>query len=525
MSAKTTANPPKPVMLCILDGWGERAAAPDNAVSCADTPTWDRIYRDYPRSRLNASAMEVGLPEGQMGNSEVGHMNLGAGRVVMQELPKIDKAVAENTLKDEAALVAFVDKMKTSGGTCHLLGLLSPGGVHSHQDHMVALAKVLSDAGVPVRVHGFLDGRDTPPSKAKDYIARFEADIAGLNDCRIATISGRYYALDRDNRWERVSQAYACMTDAAGVRFDTSDAVVDAAYADGKTDEFVLPSPVGDFAGMQSGDGILMANFRADRAREILAALLDPSFDGFERPRTIDFAAGLGMVEYSTKHNAYMSAIFPPTKLTHILGEVVSDAGKRQLRIAETEKYAHVTFFLNGGREEVFPGEERILVPSPKVATYDLQPEMSAPEVTDKLVDAITGGTFDLIIVNYANGDMVGHTGDLNAATKAAEAVDASLARLEKAILETGGVMLVTADHGNLEQMTDPETGGEHTQHTLNVVPFIMVGAPAYVGGLHEGRLSDVAPTLLRLMELPQPAEMSGRCLIEENSAESAAAE
>ncbi len=525
MSDKPTHTRPKPVMLCILDGWGERAAAPDNAVSCADTPTWDRLYKSNPRSRLNASALEVGLPEGQMGNSEVGHMNLGAGRVVLQELPKIDKAVREDTLKDEPALTGYVTRLKKSGGVCHLLGLLSPGGVHSHQDHMVALARVVTDAGIPVRVHAYLDGRDTPPRASKAYIEKFEADIANLEDCRIATVSGRYYALDRDNRWERVEKAYLCMTDAAGTRHQTAAAVVDAAYADDTTDEFVLPSPVGDYEGMQSGDGILMANFRADRAREILAALLDPAFKGFERPREIDFGAALGMVEYSTRHNDYMTAIFPPTQLSHILGEVVSDAGMKQLRIAETEKYAHVTFFLNGGREEVFPGEERILVPSPKVATYDLQPEMSAPEVTDHLVYAITGGQFDLIIVNYANGDMVGHTGDLTAAIKAAEAVDASLARLEKAILDAGGVMLVTADHGNLEQMSDPETGGEHTQHTLNLVPFIMVGAPAYVGGLNEGRLSDVAPTLLRLLELPQPAEMSGRCLIEENTAESAAAE
>jgi 2,3-bisphosphoglycerate-independent phosphoglycerate mutase len=524
MNAKTTSTAPKPVMLCILDGWGERAPADDNAVSLADTPTWDAMCRNYARSRLNASALEVGLPEGQMGNSEVGHMNLGAGRVVMQELPKIDKAVRDNTLKDEPALKDYVAALKKSGGVCHLLGLLSPGGVHSHQKHMAAIAKIMSDAGIPVRVHAFLDGRDTPPKAAKGYIAEFEKDIAALADCRIATVSGRYYALDRDNRWERVVQSYACMTDAKGQPQQSAEAVVDAAYADGLTDEFVLPVPVGDYAGMLDGDGIMMANFRADRAREILAALLDPDFDGFERPRRIDFAAALGMVEYSQKHARYMTAIFPPTQLSQILGEVVSNAGLRQLRIAETEKYAHVTFFLNGGREDVFPGEERILIPSPKVATYDLQPEMSAPEVTDRLVDAITGGTFDLIIVNFANGDMVGHTGVLDAAVKAAETIDASLARLEKAIKSVGGVMLVTADHGNLEQMREAD-GGAHTQHTLNLVPFIMVNPPSYVRGLHEGRLSDVAPTLLRLLELPQPAEMSGQCLIEENSAESAAAE
>jgi len=519
-----TTNAPKPVVLCILDGWGDRAPAADNAISAAQTPTWDAMLARYPRSKLNASALEVGLPEGQMGNSEVGHMNLGAGRVVMQELPKIDLAVRNDTLKDEPALKDFIAALKKSGGTCHLLGLLSPGGVHSHQDHMVAIAKAVTEAGVAVRVHGFLDGRDTPPKAAKGYVEKFEADIAGFKDCRVATVSGRYYALDRDNRWDRVEKSYACMADAVGTPFETVVDAIDAGYADGKTDEFILPSPINGYDGMQDGDGVMMANYRADRAREIMAALCAPTFDGFERPRKITFAAALGMVEYSKAHAAYMTAIFPPNQLSHILGEVVSGAGLRQLRIAETEKYAHVTFFLNGGREDVFPGEERILVPSPSVATYDLQPEMSAPEVTDKLVDAIASGRFDLIIVNYANGDMVGHTGILNAAIKAAETIDASLARLESAIIDAGGVMVVTADHGNCEQMCEPD-GGAHTQHTLNLVPFIMVNAPSYVHGLSEGRLSDVAPTLLRLLELPQPDEMTGRCLIKENTAESAAAE
>ena len=515
---------PRPVVLCILDGWGDRVPAPDNAVSEANTPTWDAMQTKYPRSRLNASALEVGLPEGQMGNSEVGHMNLGAGRVVMQELPKIDLAVRNNTLKDEAALKDFIAALKKSGGTCHLLGLLSPGGVHSHQDHMVAIARAVSDAGVAVRVHGFLDGRDTPPQAAKAYITKFEADIAGLKDCQIATISGRYFALDRDNRWDRVEKSYACMLDAVGNPQASALDVVQDAYAQGLTDEFVLPVPIEGYGGMQNGDGLIMANFRADRAREIMAALCAPAFDGFKRPRPVTFAAALGMVEYSKAHAAYMTAIYPPNQLSQILGEVVSEAGMRQLRIAETEKYAHVTFFLNGGREDVFPGEERILVPSPKVATYDLQPEMSAPEVTDKLVAAIEGGTFDLIIVNFANGDMVGHTGILEAAIKAAETIDRSLSRLESAVVASGGVMLVTADHGNCEQMREPD-GGAHTQHTLNLVPFIMVNAPAYVHGISEGRPSDVAPTLLRLLELPQPAEMTGRCLIKENTAESAAAE
>jgi 2,3-bisphosphoglycerate-independent phosphoglycerate mutase len=516
---------PNSVVLCILDGWGERAPTPDNAISVAATPVWDAMLSKYPRSRLDASAQEVGLPQGQMGNSEVGHMNLGAGRVVMQELPKINTSIREGTLATESSLVNFIAALQKSGGVCHLMGLLSPGGVHSHQDHIVALAKAISAAGVPVRVHGFLDGRDMPPRSASDDVAVFEKDIADIEDCHISTICGRYFALDRDNRWDRVSRAYDMIVDAKGARFDDAASAIAASYAADITDEFVEPLVIGDYAGMVDGDGVLMANFRADRAREILASLCDPAFDGFPRDRKVEFAAQLGMVEYSSSHAEYMTAIFPPTQLSNILGQVVSEAGKRQLRIAETEKYAHVTFFLNGGREDVFDGEERILIPSPKVATYDLQPEMSAPEVTDKLVDAITVGTFDLIVVNFANGDMVGHTGVLEAAVKAAETIDASLGRLEKAVADAGGVMLVTADHGNCEQMSDPENNGPHTQHTLNPVPFIMVNPPDYVSGLVEGRLADVAPTMLRLMELPQPDEMTGRCLIKENTAETAAAE
>lgn len=520
-----TTSQPKPVVLCILDGWGERAAAPDNAISGANTPTWDAMVEKYPRSRLDASAQEVGLPDGQMGNSEVGHMNLGAGRVVLQELPKIDKAVRENTIKDVESVRKFIDAMKTSGGTCHLMGLLSPGGVHSHQDHIAALAKVLDDEGIPVRVHGFLDGRDMPPKSAAADVAAFEAAVTDLKDVQIGTVSGRYFALDRDNRWDRVQKSYDCMVSAVGNPFHSAAEAIADAYASDTTDEFILPAVLGSYDGMKDGDGILMANFRADRAREILAALCDPAFDGFERTKTISFSAQLGMVEYSTAHSAYMNAIFPPSTLSNILGEVVSEAGLNQLRIAETEKYAHVTFFLNGGREAVFEGEDRILIPSPQVATYDLQPEMSAPEVTNNLVSAISSGKYDLIIVNYANGDMVGHTGVLDAARKAAITIDQSLNALERAVIDAGGVMLVTADHGNCEQMHDPENHGPHTQHTMNPVPFIMVNPPAYVSGLQEGRLADVAPTILRLMELPQPAEMTGQSLIEEKHAETAAAE
>ncbi|MDA0998406.1 MAG: 2,3-bisphosphoglycerate-independent phosphoglycerate mutase, partial [Proteobacteria bacterium] len=430
---------PKPVVLCILDGWGERPAAPDNAIALARTPVWDRLIATCPHSRLNASELEVGLPEGQFGNSEVGHMNIGAGRVVLQELPKIDTAIAVGSLAGNEGLRNLIGALRKSGCVCHLLGLLSPGGVHSHQDHMAALARIVAGAGVPVRVHAFLDGRDTPPKSAAQHIRKFEADIAGLTDVSIATVSGRYYALDRDNRWERVAKAVVALRDGTGAAAPTAMAALDATYAGGKTDEFMLPAVIDGYVGMRDGDGLLMANFRSDRAREILAALAAPDFDGYDRGRVVSFAARLGMVEYSAKHAAYLDAMFPPRTLSGILGEVVAEAGLKQLRIAETEKYAHVTFFLNGGREAVFPGEERIMVPSPKVATYDLQPEMAAPEVTDRLVAAIEAMAFDLIVVNYANGDMVGHTGVLEAAIKAAETIDACLGRLEAAVARTGG--------------------------------------------------------------------------------------
>jgi 2,3-bisphosphoglycerate-independent phosphoglycerate mutase len=525
MSNPAPSRPPRPVVLCVLDGWGDRAEIADNALRQARTPNWDRFVATCPRAQLDASELEVGLPEGQMGNSEVGHMNLGAGRVVMQDLPRIDAAMRNGSLAANPELARFAAALKASGGACHLMGLLSPGGVHSHQDHMVALARAVGGAGVPVAVHAFLDGRDTPPSSAKGFMERFLRDIAGIPGCFVATVSGRYYAMDRDKRWDRVAKAYATLVEGKGERAADAVGAIAASYAAGKTDEFMLPCAVGGYAGMKDGDGVLMANFRADRAREILAALADPAFDGFPRDRTVAFAARLGMVEYSKELNRFYPIIFPPAELTRILGQVVAEAGLTQLRIAETEKYAHVTFFLNGGEERVFPGEERILVPSPKVATYDLKPEMSAFEVTDKLVAAVESGRFDLIVVNYANGDMVGHTGILAAAVKAAEAVDACLGRLETAVKKAGGALLITADHGNLEMMRDPETGEPHTAHTLNPVPVILVNGPAWAKALRNGRLADVAPTLLRLMGLAQPAEMTGRSLIAEEGVASAAAQ
>ncbi|MDA8232511.1 MAG: 2,3-bisphosphoglycerate-independent phosphoglycerate mutase [Magnetospirillum sp.] len=513
LSARPDPQRPRPVVLCILDGWGHRDERRDNAIALANAPNWRRFIARYPHAMLATSGLAVGLPDGQMGNSEVGHMNLGAGRVVMQDLPRIDAAVADGSLAANPVLLDGIARIKASGGVLHLMGLVSPGGVHSHQTHLAALARIAAGQGVPVRVHAFLDGRDTPPSSAKDYIARFEAETAGC-DVRIATVSGRYYAMDRDKRWDRVTLAYDALVRGRGLTAPDATAAVVQSYESGKTDEFVLPTVVAGYAGMADGDGLLMGNFRADRAREILGALVDPGFSGFDRPKTVRWAVRLGLSEYSKELNAFLGTLFPAESLSHIFGEVVCEAGLTQLRIAETEKYAHVTFFFNGGREQVFPGEDRILVPSPKVATYDLQPEMSAPEVTDRLVAAIRSGKYDVIVVNYANGDMVGHSGMLDAAIAAVETVDSCLGRLEEALTGVGGTMLVTADHGNAEMMRDPETGQPHTAHTTGPVDAVLVNPPAWAAGLDDGRLADVAPTLLSLLGIEPPAEMTGHGLI-----------
>jgi 2,3-bisphosphoglycerate-independent phosphoglycerate mutase len=497
----------------VLDGWGYDPDSASNSIAMAKAPNWARFMRELPTATIDASAGAVGLPDGQMGNSEVGHMNLGAGRVVMQDLVRIDAAVKDGSLAHLPALVTFIDALKSSGGTAHVMGLLSPGGVHSHQAQIAALARAVAAAGVKVRVHAFLDGRDTPPRSAAGYLDTFQHDLGDAEGVEIATVSGRFFAMDRDNRWERVEQAYRAIAEAKGGHADDAHAAVNAAYAAGQTDEFVEPTAIGNYAGMRDGDGVLMANFRADRAREILMALLDPGFDKFARaPRR--FAAALGMVEYSTELNPLLATLFEPENLDETFGQIVAEAGLRQLRIAETEKYAHVTFFFNGGRETVFDGEERILVPSPKVKTYDLQPEMSAQPLTDKLVAAIEDGTFDAIIVNYANPDMVGHTGIIPAAVKAVETIDACLGRVAEAVEQAGGTLLITADHGNVEQMVDPITGQPHTAHTTNPVPVVLVNAPNWVKGLTHGRLADIAPTLLRLMGLPQPAAMTGASLL-----------
>ena len=508
-------NPrPRPLVLCILDGWGERQKADDNAIEIARAPNWHRLKARWPHAQLQASEHYVGLPDGQMGNSEVGHTNIGAGRLVMQDLPRIDAAIAEGKLASMPALRGFIGKLKESRGTAHLMGLMSPGGVHSHQRQIAALARILAEAGVPVSVHAFLDGRDTPPKAAASYLKQFQEEIAGLRDLRIATLCGRYYAMDRDKRWDRVERAYRAIVSGTGERADDPLQAVKASYARDETDEFVTPTVIAGYVGMRDGDGLLIANFRADRVREIAAALLDPEFSGFAREKRISFCDALGLVEYSTELNQFLATLFPPENLNDSFGEVVSRAGLTQLRIAETEKYAHVTFFFNGGRELVFPGEERILVPSPKVATYDRQPEMSAPEVTDKVVEAVRSGRFDVIVMNYANADMVGHTGRIDAATKAVETVDACLGRLSEAVEQAGGTLVITADHGNAEMMRDPKTGEPHTAHTLNPVPFVVVNPPAEIGRLENGRLSDIAPTLLDLLGQTKPAAMTGHSLI-----------
>ena len=499
----------RPVMLVIMDGWGCREDRADNAVRQARTPVFDRLWATCPHALLQTSGRHVGLPAGQMGNSEVGHLNIGAGRVVMQDLPRIGEAIASGAIGSAVALADFIARLRQSGGTCHLMGLVSPGGVHSHQDHAAALATLLTKAGITVVVHAWTDGRDTPPKMADRYIESLQAALPP--SVPIATVCGRYYAMDRDNRWDRVATAYNAIVEADGPRFADARSAIADAYAHDISDEFILPAIIGNYGGMRDGDGVLCFNFRADRVREILISLLDPAFSAFPRRRVVHFAAAVGMTQYSEELDRFMQTIFPPQALRYGLGEVVAAAGRKQLRMAETEKYPHVTYFLNGGKEDAYPGEDRIMVPSPKVATYDLQPEMSAYALTDKAVDAIASGKYDLIVLNYANPDMVGHTGVLPAAIKAVEVVDAGVGRLAKAIHDAGGAMLITSDHGNCELMRDPDTGGPHTSHTTNPVPAILVGSG---GALSDGQLSDIAPTLLALMQLPQPVEMTGVSLL-----------
>ncbi len=502
---------PTPVMLVILDGFGCRAETADNAVAQARKPNYDRLWTNNPHAVLHTSGLDVGLPPGQMGNSEVGHMNIGAGRVVMQDLPRIATAIADGSLARSPVLARLVAGLKASGGTCHLMGLLSAGGVHGHTDHAVALAGILRAAGVPVAMHAWTDGRDTAPRSAAEVLRGAQARLPG--GVPVATVCGRYYAMDRDNRWDRVGRAYAAMVEGNGAHFADAASAIDDAYARDVTDEFVVPAVIGGYAGMRDGDAILCWNFRADRVREIMAALLDPAFSGFPRARKLKFSGVVGMAHYSDDLDGRMHVLFDPQRMDGLLGEAVAAAGLRQLRMAETEKYPHVTYFLNGGKEAAYAGENRTMVPSAKVATYDLQPEMSEPELARRAVAAIEAGQHDLIILNFANADMVGHTGNLSAAILAVEAVDDGLGAIADAIAARGGALLVTADHGNAELMHDPVTGGPHTAHTTNVVPVLLAGRPGVM--LREGRLADVAPTLLALLGVAPPDAMTGRSLIE----------
>lgn len=503
---------PKPLLLCILDGWGI-GTKEHNAIKGANTPDFDKIEKTYPQASLGTSGLDVGLPEGQMGNSEVGHMNIGSGRIIMQSLPRIDLAIKNCEIKNNPAFISFIKNLKKSGGKVHLMGLVSDGGVHSHINHIIALSKIISEENIEVNIHAFLDGRDTPPESGADYLKNLEEAIKENKLISVATVGGRYYPMDRDKRWERVKVAYDVMVEAKGEKTKNPIEYIQNSYIENKSDEFVTPAATGNYQGMNNGDAIFMINFRSDRVRQLLTALLDPDFKEFKREKTIKFSSTLGMVEYSDTLNKFIPALFPQEPLNNILGQVISEAGLKQLRIAETEKYAHVTFFFNGGAEKEFEGEDRILVPSPKIATYDMQPEMSAPEVTDKLVEAIDSDKYDFIVVNYANTDMVGHSGIEEAAKKAVEAVDAALGRLADAVNKKGGIMIITADHGNAELMVDPETGGPHTAHTTNPVPFIVIGAKSDM--LHtNGRLCDIAPTILNLMDLKKPDEMTGKVLV-----------
>ncbi len=506
---------PKPVVLCILDGWGLRADRVGNAVALAATPAWDGLLASCPKAQLITHGPDVGLPSGQMGNSEVGHTNIGAGRVVAMDLGQIDLAIEDRSFFSNEAMTAFAQTLKGTGGTAHLMGVISDGGVHGHVEHVISAAEAITAMGVAVALHAVTDGRDVAPSSADRFIPDLVRRLP--KGARVVTVSGRFYAMDRDNRWERVAKAYAAMVKAEGPRVPDASSAVAEAYGRGETDEFIQPTVVGDYPGARDGDGFFCLNFRADRAREILLAVGEDAFAGFERGVRPHWAALLGLVDYSKTHDAFMAAAYPKRPVVNTLGAWVAARGLRQFRLAETEKYPHVTFFLNGGREVPEAGEERYMASSPKVATYDLQPEMSSVEVTDQLVKAIEAG-YDLIVVNYANPDMVGHTGSLPAAIAACEAVDRRLARVLAALDAAGGAMIVTADHGNAELMIDPVTGGPHTAHTTNPVPVVLVGGPEGAR-LRNGRLSDLAPTLLDLMELPLPPEMTGKTLIERTRA------
>lgn len=500
------------VVLLILDGWGFREGGEDNAIALARTPVWDRLWRECPRTLVRTSGAAVGLPGGQMGNSEVGHLNIGAGRVVYQEYTRVSRAIRTGSFYRNRTLTDAVDRAVQAGRAVHIMGLLSPGGVHSHEEHLQAMVRLAAQRGAAdLRLHAFLDGRDTPPRSARASLEAMERLMADLGRGRIASLVGRYYAMDRDNRWPRIQQAYDLVTGAAA-ELEAPDALaaLEAAYERGESDEFVRPTGIGSGT-MEDGDSLIFMNYRSDRARQLTRAFIEPYFTGFRRTVRPRLGAFVSLTEYAQDYPVPVA--FPPERITNGFGQHIARLGLRQLRLAETEKYAHVTFFFNGGREDVFEGEDRVLIPSPDVATYDLAPAMSAPQVTDRLVAAIQSRGYDAIVCNYANPDMVGHSGKLAAAVQAIEAVDECLGRVVGAAQASGAELLITADHGNAEQMRDPRTGEPHTAHTDNPVPLVYVG-PRSADLKASGALCDIAPTLLTLMGLAPPREMQGQSLI-----------
>ena len=502
----------KPFVLIILDGWGHRLDTTDNAIAHANTPVLDGLWKNKPSTLISGSGMDVGLPNGQMGNSEVGHVNLGAGRIVYQDFTRITKAIEDGSFNDNVALSQAVDKAVGQDKAVHIMGLMSPGGVHSHDEHLLAMVKMAEAKGCnKVYVHAFLDGRDTPPRSAEQPLEVFETHFAESGKGKVASIIGRYYAMDRDNRWDRVEQAYDLIIQGKS-EFNADSALegLQQAYARDENDEFVKSTTIGNPVSVEDGDAVIFMNFRADRARELTRSFVEADFDGFTRARTPKFADFVMLTEYAADINAPVA--FPKESLINVLGEWLEKQNKTQLRISETEKYAHVTFFFSGGREDLFDGEKRELIPSPQVATYDLQPEMNSEMLTDKLCEAIESQEYDFIVCNYPNGDMVGHTGVFSAAVKACEAVDSCVGRVVESLEKVGGECLITADHGNAEQMTNATTGQAHTAHTSEPVPFIYVGRDAKP--VENGKLSDVAPTILNLIGMEQPEEMTGKPLM-----------